>query len=64
MNNKPIKFIEGKRIYLRPIENSDLDLIYASLWDKKEGGLQELKPYLVAQVFNSGLRTYPKTIAE
>lgn len=35
MNNKPIKFIEGKRIYLRPIENSDLDLIYASLWDKE-----------------------------
>lgn len=39
MNNKgndgPIKFIEGKRIYLRPIENNDLDKIYANLWDKE-----------------------------
>ncbi|GIN73775.1 aminoglycoside N(6')-acetyltransferase [Bacillus sp. J14TS2] len=32
---KPIKFLEGKRIYLRPIENEDLDLFYTTLWDKE-----------------------------
>ncbi|MFC6038769.1 hypothetical protein ACFPYN_04780 [Paenisporosarcina macmurdoensis] len=31
-----IKFLEGKRVYLRPIENEDLDLFYAkALWDKE-----------------------------
>ncbi|WP_430787621.1 GNAT family N-acetyltransferase [Virgibacillus flavescens] len=31
-----IKFLNGKRVYLRPIENSDLDLFYANaLWDKE-----------------------------
>lgn len=34
-NNEPIKFLEGKRIYLRPIEDCDLDTIYANLWDKE-----------------------------
>ncbi len=32
---EPIKFLEGKRIYLRPIENEDLDLLYSTLWDKE-----------------------------
>lgn len=26
--NKPVKFYEGKKIYLRPIEETDLDLFY------------------------------------
>ncbi|MGE6204400.1 GNAT family N-acetyltransferase [Guptibacillus hwajinpoensis] len=31
-----IKFLEGKRVYLRPIENSDLDLFYTkALWDEE-----------------------------
>lgn len=34
--HKPIKFLEGKSVYLRPIENEDLDLFYEkALWDKK-----------------------------
>lgn len=33
---KPIKFLESGRVYLRPIEESDLDFFYAnSLWDKE-----------------------------
>ncbi|WP_077303377.1 GNAT family N-acetyltransferase [Virgibacillus pantothenticus] len=31
----PIKFIEGKRIYLRPIEEKDIPMLYASLWDRE-----------------------------
>ncbi|WP_404451769.1 GNAT family N-acetyltransferase [Virgibacillus necropolis] len=31
-----IKFLTGKRVYLRPIENEDLNLFYAkALWDKE-----------------------------
>lgn len=31
-----IKFLEGKRVYVRPIENEDLDLFYAkALWNKE-----------------------------
>ncbi|MCT2537680.1 GNAT family N-acetyltransferase [Aquibacillus koreensis] len=31
-----IKFLESERIYLRPIENEDLDLFYAkALWDQE-----------------------------
>lgn len=31
-----IKFLEGKRVYLRPVEESDLDLFYTkALWDKE-----------------------------
>ncbi|UOQ95297.1 GNAT family N-acetyltransferase [Halobacillus shinanisalinarum] len=31
-----IKFLQGKRLYLRPIENEDLDLFYKkALWDKE-----------------------------
>jgi|SRR5690625_1147088 len=31
---EPIKFLDGKRVYLRPIENEDLDFFYAkALWD-------------------------------
>ncbi len=34
--HKPIKFLEGKRVYLRPIEEHDLDLFYTqALWDKE-----------------------------
>lgn len=33
---EPIKFLEGERVYLRPIENEDLDFFYAkALWDKE-----------------------------
>ncbi|MEF2291942.1 GNAT family protein [Virgibacillus dokdonensis] len=36
----PIKFIEGRRIYLRPIEDEDEDedvpMLYANLWDHEE----------------------------
>ncbi|MEN1970567.1 GNAT family protein [Lentibacillus sp. N15] len=33
---EPIKFLESKRVYLRPIENEDLDFFYAkALWDKE-----------------------------
>lgn len=32
---EPIKFLEGRRIYLRPIEDEDLDLFYSTLWDKE-----------------------------
>lgn len=31
----PIKFLEGKRIYLRPVEKEDLDIIYASFWNEE-----------------------------
>ena len=32
----PIKFLNGKRVYLRPIENEDLDFFYAkTLWDEE-----------------------------
>ena len=30
-----IKFLEGERVYLRPIENEDMDLLYNSLWHKE-----------------------------
>lgn len=30
-----IKFIEGKRVYLRPVEEDDLDVIYTAYWDKE-----------------------------
>jgi len=33
---EPIKFLEGKRVYLRPIENDDLDFFYTTLWDKED----------------------------
>lgn len=32
---EPIKFLEGRRIYLRPIENEDLDFFYTTLWAKE-----------------------------
>lgn len=33
---EPIKFLEGESVYLRPIENEDLDFFYAkALWDKE-----------------------------
>lgn len=36
MEQKIIKFLTGERIYLRPIENDDLDLFYSkALWDKE-----------------------------
>lgn len=34
--NQVIKFLTGKRVYLRPMENEDLDLFYAkALWDRE-----------------------------
>ncbi|MGM7701818.1 GNAT family N-acetyltransferase [Pseudalkalibacillus sp. Hm43] len=34
--HKPIKFLESKRVYLRPVEEHDLDLFYTqALWDKE-----------------------------
>lgn len=31
-NCNPIKFVKGKRVYLRPVEREDLDFIYAAFW--------------------------------
>ncbi|WP_181350873.1 GNAT family N-acetyltransferase [Thalassobacillus sp. CUG 92003] len=34
--SQPIKFLEGPRVYLRPIEQADLDFFYQhALWDKE-----------------------------
>lgn len=33
--DEPIKFLEGRRVYLRPIEKEDLDFFYTTLWDKE-----------------------------
>ncbi|WP_377890550.1 GNAT family N-acetyltransferase [Alkalihalobacillus sp. R86527] len=36
MSSDSIKFLEGKRVYLRPIENEDLDFFYKkALWDEE-----------------------------
>lgn len=35
MQNKDIKFLQGEKVYLRPIENEDLDLFYKHLWNEE-----------------------------
>lgn len=36
MEQRAIKFLQGNRVYLRPIENDDLDLFYVkAIWDKE-----------------------------
>ncbi|WP_323740405.1 GNAT family N-acetyltransferase [Filobacillus milosensis] len=30
---QPIKFLEGEKVYLRPIEEDDFEAIYSGLWD-------------------------------
>ena len=33
--NNPIKFIEGERVYLRPVEKDDLDVMFTAFWDEE-----------------------------
>jgi RimJ/RimL family protein N-acetyltransferase len=32
-HNDPIKFLESERVYLRPVEAEDVDMLYFCLWD-------------------------------
>lgn len=34
-NEQQIKFLESKRLYLRPVEIEDADLIFTTLWDRE-----------------------------
>lgn len=33
--DKPIKFIQSQRVYLRPIEDHDSNMVYENLWDRE-----------------------------
>ena len=65
MNEQKIKFLEDKRVYLRPIQQEILtSFILEPFGIKKEESSLEHKLSLVGKEFKTGLSEYPTMIQD